>query len=213
MSVVALALAVSAACGTSDEPAEVPENVAWRIDSLPEFEVGGHDDRPEYTLFNVASATRLSDGRVVVANSGTSQLRYYGPDGAHLFDVAGEGGGPGELPFRFDLARRAADSLVVFSRDPGLTWYDAEGRYVRSERRDMFGAEHHPCRFGEGPNWRLMPDATLLRLLVDNFAPANCPPRPEGPFRWTGLLGIPSPDGERFDTIAILPATERGGSN
>jgi hypothetical protein len=200
-------------CTSSDVSSEASASASWRVDSIPELQVGGHDNRPEYTLYNVAAVTRLSDGRVVVANSGTSQLRFYSRDGTHLYDVGGEGVGPGELRFIFDLVRASADSLIVFSRDPGLTWYDPSGRYVRSERRDMFGVPNHPCRFGEGGNWKLMSDGTLLRLLVDNFAPEYCPDRPEGPFRWTGLLGIPSADGSSFDTITIMPATERVGIN
>lgn len=202
-----------AGCGTADVSNEASTSEPWRVDSIPDLEIGGHDNRPEYTLYNVAAVTRLSDGRIVVANSGTSHLRFYSQDGTHLHDVAGEGNGPGELRFIFDMVRASADSLVVFSRDPGLTWYDPSGEYVRSERRDNFGVPNHPCRFGEGNDWKLMPDGTLLRLLNDNFAPSYCPDTPEGPFRQTGLLGVPSADGSTFDTITIMPATERVGSN
>ena len=202
-------LVLPAACGPADRSDEASTEVEWRMDSVPTFQVGGHDDRPEYTLYDVVGTTRLSDGRVVIANSGTSQLRIYDGAGTHLLDVGGEGDGPGELRFIFQLVRGAADSLIVFSRDPGLTWYDPRGEYVRSARRDVFGTPNHACRFGEGNNWRVLSNGTLLRLLVDNFTPEYCPPQPQGPWRMSGLLGIPSERGSTFDTIALLPATER----
>ena len=148
----------------------------WFVAESPTVTIGGHDARPEYTLYNVVGATRLSDGAVVIANSGTAQLKIFDATGVHQLDAGGSGEGPGELLYIVKMARLAGDTLLVLSTRPGLTWYSPEGRYIRSSPRDLFGVPNHPCRFGESLNWKLMTDGTVLRLLEDNLTPRYCPP-------------------------------------
>jgi hypothetical protein len=57
-------------------------------------------------------------------------------------------------------------------------------------------------------------DGSIIMLLEDNFAPKYCPPQPTGVWRMSGLIGRqrwdPSP---RFDTLGVMPATERNGDD
>ncbi|WP_419943063.1 hypothetical protein [Candidatus Palauibacter sp.] len=59
--------------------------------------IGTAGGDPAYELFRVGGAMRLSDGRIVVANAGTGELRVYDPDGIHLASWGGQGDGPGEF--------------------------------------------------------------------------------------------------------------------
>jgi len=73
------------------------ETDAWTLGPTPTLRIGGLDGAPEYELFRVAGARRLDDGRIVIANSGTHELRFYDADGTYLQSVGREGDGPGEF--------------------------------------------------------------------------------------------------------------------
>lgn len=85
----------------------------WRIGEEPVFEIGLVDGPAEYRLLRAFSAVQLSDGRLVLANGGTNELRFYDEAERHLFSVGRTGNGPGEFT---DLQRRGeAESWNVFS--------------------------------------------------------------------------------------------------
>lgn len=88
-------------------------------------------------LFQVEDATRLSDGRVVVANAGSSELFYFGPGGRLLDRAGGEGGGPGEFGgggrSPSDVTRIRGDTVLAF--DPWsrrVSVFGPRGDFVRS---------------------------------------------------------------------------------
>ena len=69
--------------------------MAWRVASEPTLSIGTLDgDGPEQ-LFFVMDAARLADGSILVANSGTSEVRRFSTDGNHLGTWGGVGEGPG----------------------------------------------------------------------------------------------------------------------
>ena len=54
-----------------------------------------------YLFEDVSALTRDREGRIYVADSGTSEVRVFGPTGDYLYRVGGPGEGPGEFgPFR-----------------------------------------------------------------------------------------------------------------
>ena len=65
----------SAGVAIVENPAGTGDSLAWRIASRPELDVGG-GATPSEQLFQALAATRLPDGRVVVANAGTHELRF-----------------------------------------------------------------------------------------------------------------------------------------
>jgi hypothetical protein len=83
-------------------------------------------------LFQVAAAARLDDGRIVVANSGTHEIRYFDPAGKHLFSIGRRGEGPGEFRQITNLLRYPGGTLMVY--DAILrrgTLLDPDGRVTR----------------------------------------------------------------------------------
>ena len=81
-SVLLLAVVLqSASCDTGDAPGPDGALASWTLSEEPIVVIGGADEREGYLLHWVTGATRLSDGRIVVANESTSELRYYGPEG------------------------------------------------------------------------------------------------------------------------------------
>ena len=60
----------------SDSPSW-EEGEGWRLGAAPLVDIGVVSGDAAYELFRPLGAIRLGDGRIVVANSGTGDLRYY----------------------------------------------------------------------------------------------------------------------------------------
>lgn len=86
----------------------------WQVGAEPAVVVGSLGSGPESSLYIVNGAVRLSDGRIVVANAGTSELRVFSPEGRHLRSIGREGDGPGEFRRITSLQRGPNDSLFAF---------------------------------------------------------------------------------------------------
>jgi hypothetical protein len=67
---------------------------SWLVPETARVTIGVIGGDPAYELFRPRAAFRLSDGRIVIANSGTQELRYYDASGRHVMSVGGRGGGP-----------------------------------------------------------------------------------------------------------------------
>ncbi|MFW6078356.1 MAG: hypothetical protein ACODAE_01965 [Gemmatimonadota bacterium] len=106
---------------------------AWRLADRPSLDIGAPDGPPEQQLFRVTGAVRLSDGRIVVANGGTRELKFYDAAGSHLRTVGGEGGGPGEFDNLSWLGRTRSDTLLVWDNGARrLSTFDPAGEFVSS---------------------------------------------------------------------------------
>jgi hypothetical protein len=67
---------------------------AWSLSPQPTLEIGLADGAPEYLMFRAFDGVILSDGRIVVANTGPFEVRYYDASGRHLASFGREGDGP-----------------------------------------------------------------------------------------------------------------------
>lgn len=110
---------------------------SWRISPEPSLVIGSRDAREPGTDFGfVGSASRLGDGRLVLVESTSSEIRVFDRNGRLLFTAGGWGQGPGEFtspPWIFVIhgdsivaADFEASKLVVFGPDGSL------GRTVRT---------------------------------------------------------------------------------
>lgn len=86
----------------------------WSVDPEPVLVIGEVDGAPEYELFFVRSAFRLSDGATVVANAGTSELRYYDPEGKWVGSKGRKGQGPGEFEFLYTASALSGDTVFAW---------------------------------------------------------------------------------------------------
>jgi hypothetical protein len=139
-----------------------PDGVGWRVGEL-EASIGVAAGAPEHQLFRVFDATRLSDGTVVVANSGTAELRFFARDGTFIRSVGRAGGGPGEFSQANTiraLVHRPGDSLLTWDvYGQKLSLFDPAGRFVRDARLSISGRMYF---------WRrVFPDGTLLMALIN----------------------------------------------
>jgi len=106
---------------------------AWKLDEAPMVDIGGSEEDPLYDLGQVGGAARLSDGRIVIANGATQEVRFYDAGGTHLMSKGRNGSGPGEYQSLAGLFRPVGDSSLVYDAiNRRLTLLDPGGEVVRS---------------------------------------------------------------------------------
>ncbi|HUP52204.1 MAG TPA: 6-bladed beta-propeller [Longimicrobiales bacterium] len=128
-----LAALASTSCGDAASSGGLPGPTAeaWTLAPTPTLQIGVVEGEEPYQLHEVTSATRLDDGRIVVANNSTKQIRFFGPDGGYLAAVGQQGEGPGEYRILDRVRMGGPDSLLVFDTyqarisvlDPGTGAY------------------------------------------------------------------------------------------
>src|SRR5687768_17513434 len=69
----------------------------WQLSAQPQFTIGVAEGPPEQQLFRVGGAFRFPDGRFVIANGGTQEIRVFDARGRHLSSAGRKGEGPGEF--------------------------------------------------------------------------------------------------------------------
>jgi hypothetical protein len=108
---------------------------AWRVAPAPALDIGVLDGPEQYQLFQVRDARRLDDGRIVVANAGTNEIRFFDAQGDHLRSVGRQGSGPGEFEGLGMVRPLPGDSLLAYDfRLTRASVFDAEGAFGRSFR-------------------------------------------------------------------------------
>jgi len=157
----------------SFEPAWGPGE-AWFVADEPTLSIGVEEGEEPYQLFRIGGAVRLSDGRIVVANSGSSELRFFDADGRFLMAAGGTGEGPGEFGefsgMRMWQPRSGELVLQDFGNDR-VTVYDTSGTYARTVRFEPTADA---------------PQAWLIGVFADGSLLAQAP---EGGGRLNGVPG------------------------
>jgi hypothetical protein len=103
---------------------------AWRLSERPLLSLGMLDGPEPYIFSNIAGVRRLQDGRLVVANGGSAEIRFFTAGGAFLHSVGRQGGGPGEFREFTLFQSLPGDTLLVYDVDLQRLSYVAppEGR-------------------------------------------------------------------------------------
>ena len=154
---------------------------------------------PQGPFADVERAVTLPDGRIVVANRSTYQVRYFAADGTFLQAVGDQGYGFGSFQDLSRIGRAGGDSVWVFDvRAERLTMFDGQGEAVQ----DAVAPAHQfvAGRFGDGsyllvPGWRTDfhandPSDELRRdpAVYYRWSPASGDTVPVGTFRHNELL-------------------------
>lgn len=107
--------------------------LGWRVDSVPSVSIGKLEGEDPYLLHEVRDAMTLFDGRIVVANRGSHELRVFDASGVHLATWGGEGEGPGEFNSLLEVADWRGDSLIAwYSQGDRLSVFDLDGNFGRT---------------------------------------------------------------------------------
>lgn len=113
----------------------VGSRLGWRVGPAPAVSIGDTDGEEPYLFQHAIGATRLGDGRIVVADYGSMELRIFdGASGTHLATVGGMGEGPGEFGDLMDVERLPGDSIMTWGFPLRLSVFDSAGSFVRGFR-------------------------------------------------------------------------------
>src|SRR5687767_12566531 len=108
----------------------------WQVGSSPTLSIGEVEGDPNYLLSRIRGAQQLSGGRIVVADAGSNQIRFFDASGRHLQSVGGPGDGPGEFRYMGVMWRQPGDTLAI-TDVPGVTFIGPDGRFVRRTSLQM----------------------------------------------------------------------------
>lgn len=176
------------------------EGNRWRIGAEPVVDIGVLEGAPEYQLFRVSDARRFADGRIVVVNGGTGELRFYDAHGRYLASAGRRGGGPGEFERMGWMRLYRGDSLLVYDFDQArVSIFDGEGRFGRSFRLQP------PGESGFVMGLDVFADGSVLarapRLFFDEMT--------DGYMRPDEVYHVYSPAGSFVDSIGSFPGPEQ----
>jgi hypothetical protein len=157
-----------------------PEGPDWRF--TKDLKIGALDGPPEYQFGNIAGLQVLSDGRIVVVDAMTYNVRFFAPDGSYIRTVLRKGQGPGELGSGGHmLLRGPGDTLLVGDGGAGRVHVLApDGTYLETfstlpkdgytggywasgPRTGRLTSMHRPIRLSDGT----LPDTLEILLERD----------------------------------------------
>lgn len=106
--------------------------LARQLDSVAVLSIGGGIGGADYDLNEIRGAVRLTDGRIVVADNASGELRFFDSTGTLVSRTGRKGKGPGEFEQMLSLWAIAGDTLVVFDLSTRrLSFIAPSGGYVR----------------------------------------------------------------------------------
>ena len=173
--------------------------IGWVVDTLFSYQIGKLEGEEPYLFSGIRSARQLSDGRVVVLDWESCELRFFGTDGVFLHLKGGTGEGPGE----FHAARSCHlvpspgnDALCAFD-GRALLFFDGRGRF--SHRLPVSWSGQPVTRVHGVAGERVLVERRYFPMMNEN---------PNSPTY--GLFHEPSTaDFALFDLDAWVPVWER----
>ncbi len=103
----------------------------WRLSARPLLTVGGANGSGPTEFATIVGVLRLDDGRLVVADAGSRELRYFDRAGRFVEKRAGPGRGPGEVQGLEGLYLQS-DTLYALDSYGGAHLYSIDGAYLRT---------------------------------------------------------------------------------
>ena len=135
----------------------------WRIGPEPSVSIGEVAGEEAYLLHQANAGLVLPDGRIVIANAGSNEIRVFDASGIDEASWGRAGEGPGEFTALSGVARWPGDSIVAWgTRARTIAVFDSEGVLGRSF---VLEADDRPAE----PRMALA-DGTVLGRSVDSGA-------------------------------------------
>ena len=121
---------------TNDPPAP-DSRLPWQFSTQPSLSIGSVESGEAFELFRVLDATLLADGRIVIANAGSGELRVFNADGSHAGTWGRQGEGPGEFSSGpGTVAHWPGDSIAAQGGYRG-SLFDMDGSHSRDIALDV----------------------------------------------------------------------------
>ena len=184
------------------EYSKIPEiNNAWTVSEHPILVLGQEAGEDPYLFTMVRNALRDGDGRIVIADGRSKEIRFFSADGKHLSTSGGEGEGPGEFTFLGEIFPYQSDSLAATNVfEQAVQVFDSEGLWSRTFRlQPPLGTLSG--LFVEGT----LPDGTLIVRAMQEFRTGS---PEEGYHRALSTYRLYSGEGQAGQVLAELPGAE-----
>ena len=196
----------------------VPEpgsRLGWVAGDEPAVTIGTREASGAFQLHRVGDATRLADGRIVVANGGSNEVLVFDAEGNHLGAWAGQGDGPGEFWSLSTVRPWTGDSLIAADYEQGrVSVFDLAGAHGRTmslrgppdeSSRDLATAgpvaDAGPVGFETHVVLRVLPDGTLLTRTAQGYYT-------QGLWRWEATYALMDADGSTLASLGDHLGTE-----
>jgi hypothetical protein len=173
----------------------------WRLSETPILEIGALDGPAEYQFERIEGVLRLADGRIVVADGGASQIRFYDSTGRFLSASGRPGEAPGEYRYLVGIGAGPRDSLWAY--DIGtrrFTVLAGDGRAVRT--LSVGGSLSAALGVGR------LPDGSFVVHELWSFGSHSGGPTKFGLSRDPAAVARLSSEGGHLDTIGVFAGRE-----
>lgn len=215
-SVAVFALVASSACGRTEQQATttsrdslgilIVENQApahtgapWTLNTVAVIDLGSQSADPHQEFSDFVSPVRLTDGRLVVANGGSNELRIFGPDGRWQKSVGRKGSGPGEFVQLGWLDAGTGDTLRTYDWSlQRFSVFSSDGAFQRAVSLRSTGERSSPRPVG------VLGDGRLIVQRQTSVTPNSKP----GVGRDTVPLQVYDATGSLSDSLGRFPGPE-----
>jgi hypothetical protein len=181
------------------------EGEAPRAAATPLVSIGSGTGDANYEFGEINGATRLADGRIIVADGQLAALMVYDAQGAFVARAGRRGQGPGEFRTVTELYRGAGDTLWVYDLNGRrITALDPSFQEVSRHPLVMIPFSSPPARPGDRPNAGAMVVQLRGRLADGHWI---------GVHRAGGMRFVTDPVTEvRRDTMVVRVVDTASGS-
>ncbi len=188
------------------DPARRPD-LRWSLSPEPILSLGSlGDERPEEAFGEVRDAGRLSDGRVLVLDAQTQNIKVFSENGTYLDTWGRRGEGPGEFSGVWRLWVLPGDTIAVPDRGARATHYFTprgdwigSARFPLSQVRSPGDGVFQSCCVPEVP----LHDGSVVWRFAQSF-------RNEPVWQYARAESfLVQPSGE-VDTVRVGPTTDGG---
>lgn len=163
----------------------------WIVDTIPDLELGGDEGGESQNFYRLRGMAQLTDGRIVVVDGSSAEIRLFDRAGQFLNRIGGKGNGPGE--FRTPGLVSPADTVSLLIYD----WFALRYTRLGLDGKTRFVSPPTRMRFG-GP----------VSHVGDRVLVRETSPRPvgaEGQHLQTAHLSIVDAESLTADTIGEYP--------
>ena len=175
-----------------------------RLRGVVDLTIGSADEtRDAYIFGNVSGLLFLDDGRILVADNSTHDIRVFGADGRHRFTIGRRGAGPGDLTRPCCLTIASDGKLWI--RDNGNHRYSifeigaTEATFVRTLRTHVSSPQSFSGRVAWDSRGRVV---DIGQLGMDMHQRAFIDPNGNA-VRWDSLRSPPS------ESLAVMRVQRR----
>lgn len=177
-----------------------PSGVEWRLTAEPVLQFGMAEGSPENQFVRIEGLVRLPDGRIVAADAGSWEIRFFDSQGAFLTASGRRGDAPGEYRQITGLGYGPGDSLWVYDfGNRRFTVLTGDGQLART--MNLGGALSAVGAVG-----RLSNGAFIVREYWSSGSGTGTVQSGLG--REPAAVAAVSSDGATIDTIGLYPGRE-----